>query len=87
MTSVSVSVVNLWPSFDQLPLQRNVVFDDAVVSDNNPAFAVPMRMRVFFSRTAVRCPARMAQTELPGQRAASPEGLRDFSACRKHRRT
>src|SRR4051812_41135961 len=46
--------------FGKLSLQRNVVLDDAVVHDDNPARAVAMRMSVFFCRTTVRSPSRVA---------------------------
>ena len=60
MTSVSVSVMNLWPSFCKLLLQREVVLDDAVVDDDDIAFAIAVRMGVLFGRPAVRCPTRVA---------------------------
>ena len=37
MTSVSVSVTKVWPSFCQLLLQRQIVFDDAVVHHDDVA--------------------------------------------------
>src|SRR5204863_4176056 len=54
--------------FDQLPLQRKIVLDDAVVGNHNAALTVAMRMRVFFGWTAVRGPARMTEAELSGDR-------------------
>src|SRR5262249_19045138 len=36
-----------------------IVFNDAVVHDNEFAGAIAVRMRVFFGRTAVRGPARV----------------------------
>ena len=61
ITSVSVSVTNLWPFGDELLLQLHVIFDDSVVHDDDIAGAIAMRVRIFFSRTAVRGPARVAQ--------------------------
>ena len=45
---------------DQLPLQADVVLDDAVVHDDDLAGAVAMGMGVLFRRTAVRGPAGVA---------------------------
>jgi hypothetical protein len=42
MTSVSVSVVNLWPSELELFLQGEIVLDDAVVHDDD---ALPVQSR------------------------------------------
>ena len=50
----------LVPFLLQLLLQVEVVLDDAVVDDDDPAGAVAMRMRVLFGRAAVRRPARVA---------------------------
>ena len=60
MISVSVSVTNLWPSAIRLLLQVDVIFDDAVVHDDDFAGAIAMRMRVFFGGAPVRGPARVA---------------------------
>ncbi len=60
MTSVSVSVVNLWPSSISLLLERKIVLDDAVVHDDDSSGAVAMRVSVFFRGAAVRGPARVA---------------------------
>ena len=61
MTSVSVSVVNVMPFVDEPLLQRDVILDDAVVSNDDSAFAVAVRMGVFFGRPAVSGPTRMAR--------------------------
>ena len=45
----------------QLLLQLEVVLDDAVVNDDDPAGAVAMRVRVLFGGAAVRGPARVAE--------------------------
>ena len=45
---------------DELFFQSQIVLDDAVVHDDEVARAVRMRMRIAIRRTAVRCPARMA---------------------------
>ena len=60
MTSVSVSVTNLWPSRREFVLQLEIILDDAVVHDHDFAGAIAMRMRVFFGGAAVRGPARVA---------------------------
>ena len=46
--------------FDQFLLQRQVVFDDAIVYNDNPARAIAVRMRVFFGRTAMGGPTSVA---------------------------
>ena len=47
--------------FFELVLQLDVIFDDAVVNDDDLALAVAMRMGVLFGGAAVRGPARVAQ--------------------------
>jgi hypothetical protein len=54
--------------FLKLLLQIEVVLDDAVVDDHDPAGAVPVRMRVLLRRTAVRGPSRVADPVLPLER-------------------
>src|SRR3984957_14458318 len=49
----------LVPFFYQLLLQAEIIFDDPVVYHHDLAGAVAVRMRVFFSGTSVRGPARM----------------------------
>ena len=46
--------------FDQLPLQADIVLDDAVVHHDDLAGAVAMRMRVLFGRTSMCGPAGVA---------------------------
>jgi hypothetical protein len=53
---------------DQLVLQLQVILHDAVVDHHDAAAAVPVRMRVFFGRPAVRRPARVADTKRPLRR-------------------
>ena len=60
MTSVSVSVTKRVAFLDQLLLQRQIIFDDAVVHHDDVAVAIAMRMRVLFGGAAVRRPARVA---------------------------
>ena len=60
MTSVSVSVMNLWPSSMSLLFRLTIVLDDAVVDDDDLAGAVAMRVGVFFGGTAVGGPAGVA---------------------------
>jgi len=45
---------------DKLSLQRDVVFDNAVVNDDDFSSAVAMRVGIFFGRTAVRSPTSVA---------------------------
>ncbi len=68
MTSVSVSVTNLWPSAVSCLLEGQIVFDDAVVDDDDFAGAIAVGMRVFFGRTPVCGPAGMADAVRPGER-------------------
>ena len=77
MISVSVSVTNLWPLADQLVLQLQIVFDNAVVHHHDAARAVAMRMGILFRGPAMRGPARMANAEgafAAGARAAPLPG-------------
>ena len=60
MISVSVSLTNRWPRLDEFVLQRDVVFDDAVVHDDEGAGAVAVWVRVLFGGAAVGGPARVA---------------------------
>ena len=46
---------------DELALDLEIVFDDAVVDDDDAPGTVAMRMRVFLGGTAVSGPARVAQ--------------------------
>jgi len=46
--------------FNQLFLQAEIVFNDAVVYDDDLAGAIPMRMSVFFRGTPVCGPASVA---------------------------
>src|SRR5258708_32294595 len=48
--------------FDQLALERNVVFDDSVVHDDDSSGAVAMRVGVFFRWTSMGGPASVADT-------------------------
>ena len=48
---------------DEGVLQREVVFDDAVVDDDEGAGAVAVRVGVFFGGAAVGCPARVTDAE------------------------
>ena len=47
----------------QLLLERQIVFDDAVVHHHDVALAIAVRVRVLFGGTAVRGPARVADAE------------------------
>ena len=46
--------------FDQLLFQHNVILDNPVVHDHHPPRAITVRMSVFFSGSAMRGPASMA---------------------------
>ena len=63
MISVSVSVTNLWPCAVSSRLSVEVIFDDAVVDDDDAAGAVAMGVGVLFGGAAVRGPARVADAE------------------------
>ncbi len=52
----------------QLPLEIEVVFNDAIVHNDDAAGAVAMGMGVFFSGAAVGSPARVADAERAGER-------------------
>jgi hypothetical protein len=59
----------------QLAFQLQVVFDDAVVNDDDLALAVAVWMRVLFSRPAVRRPSCVAEAVEAGQRIAGDDVL------------
>ena len=74
---------------DELFFQAEIVLDDAVVHDDKVARAIRMRMRIAVRRTAVRCPARMADTnralrhvilDLVAQRREAADALLDADA-------
>ena len=56
------------PFGDQAALQCQIILDDAVVDNDDTSFAIPVRVRVFFRRTAMRRPSRVPDTELAGDR-------------------
>ena len=60
MISVSVSVVNLCPSSVELLFEAKIVFDDAIVHDDDFSSAVAVRMSIFLGRSPVGGPARMS---------------------------
>ena len=62
---------------DELALDLEIVFDDAVVDDDDAARAVAMRMRVLFSRSAVCGPSRMAEAIQAGERVFPEWRFRD----------
>ena len=80
---MSVSVTNVWPSAVELALQLEVVLDDAVVDDDDPAVAVAVRMRVLLGRPAVRRPARVADAELALDRILRQHVVQVARACRR----
>ena len=63
MISVSVSETNLWPLAMRAFLRAEVVFDDAVVDDDERAAAVAVGMGIFFGGAAVGGPAGVADAE------------------------
>ena len=50
----------------QLLLQIEIIFDDAVVHDHDPAGAVAVRMRILLGGTPVCRPARVADAVVAG---------------------
>ena len=60
MISVSVSETNLWPLAVRSGLSGEVVFDDAVVDDDEGAGAVAVRVGVLLGGAAVGGPAGVA---------------------------
>ena len=65
---MSVSVTNSVALLLQLALSWQVVLDDAVVDDDEPARAVAVRMRVLFSGPSVRRPPRVPEPVAAGHR-------------------
>ena len=65
----------------QFVLQLDVVFDDAVVHDDDLARAVAVRMGVFFGGAPVRGPARVAEAVDAVDRRAGGWPPRDCAAC------
>ncbi len=61
----------LVPFLAQLFLQAEIVFDDAVMHDHNFSGAITVRMGIFFGRTTVRGPARVANAVSAIQRLQS----------------
>jgi len=53
------------PFLGELSLQGQIVFNDAVMRNNDAALAVAVRMRIFFGRTPVCRPTRVTEAELP----------------------
>ena len=97
MTSVSVSVLNLWPSSCNWRFSEKVILDDAVVDHHDVARAIAVRVRILFGGTSVRGPARVADAEGAFDRSGA-DGLfqvaqfaggaanREFIALRPERR-
>jgi hypothetical protein len=52
----------------ELALEFEIIFDDAVVDDDDAAGAVAVRVRVLFGGAAVRGPARVADAECAVER-------------------
>ena len=71
--------------FDQLFLEAEIVFDDAVVHDDDFAGAIAMRMGIFFGGAAVRGPAGVADAVVPssGLRRMASSRLRSLPSARR----
>ena len=65
---MSVSVTNRWPVGLERGLEVEIVLDDAVVHDDQPAGAVAVGMRVFLGGAAMGGPPRVAQAVAAGDR-------------------
>ncbi len=63
MISVSVSVTKVWPAAVSSCFEGEVVFDDAVVDDDEGAGAVAVGVGVLFGGAAVGGPAGVADAE------------------------
>ncbi len=53
----------------QTLFQLQIIFDDAVVNDDDAAGAIAMRVRVLFGRATVRRPTRVADAVIAVERA------------------
>ena len=82
MISVSVSDDELVALGDELVLEGEVVFDDAVVDDDEGAGAVAVGVGVFFGGAAVGGPAGVADAEGAVDGACRRGRLRGCGACR-----
>ena len=70
----------------QFVLQLEVIFDDAVVHDDDLAFAIAMRVGVLFGGTSVRGPARVARGRRR-RRSARGDGLFELASLPGARRS
>ena len=68
---------------EQFGLEGEVVFDDAVVDDDEGAGAVAMGVGVFFRGAAVGGPAGVADAEGAGDGAGGEGAFRGCGACRE----
>ena len=75
MISVSVSDWNLWPLAMRGCLSSEIVFDDAVVDDDEGAGAVAVGVRVLFRGAAVGGPAGVADAVGAGERGGGDDGF------------
>ena len=75
MISVSVSETNLWPLAMSACLRVEIVFDDAVVDDDEGAGAVAVGVGVLFGGAAVGGPAGVADAEGAVDGASGDDGL------------
>src|SRR5438105_14980915 len=64
--------------FYKLALQGEIILDDAVMRDDDAAFAVAMRMGILLGRTPMSSPTRMAKTELSRYRLLLKQILQIF---------
>ena len=81
--SVSVSVTKRVAFLLELPLEIEVVLDDAVVDDDDLPGAVAVRVRVLLGRAAVRRPARVADPVVALERVARRGPLRAARVSRR----
>ena len=51
--------------FPESFLELEIVFDDAVVNNDNPTGSIAMRMCILFGGTTVRCPTRVTDSVSP----------------------
>ena len=70
-------------ALDQLLLQLEIIFDDAVVHDHDIAGAV--RVGVVFRRPAMGCPTAVTDADLSGYRLAFQRGgeIVEFALARR----
>ena len=88
MISVSVSDWKLWPLAMRACLSCEIVFDDAVVHDDEGSGAVAVGVGVFFGGAAVGGPAGVADAvgAVDGESAMTASRLRSLPGARRSAR-